>query len=546
MIVTRNSDENYDKISKKTNLVHSVISLIIVICFMSFIGVLSFCNSKLALYPFNRFFQGSLTFRTMVDRIAKNYSSNKLLYKFFFVNLNGLFVRLCGKRVHNNVILLKNGTLEGTDYVNDIEINDAINNTIAFQRFLTKENIPFIQVLAPSKITLSLDNIPQGVKIDINQRGDVFVDRLIQAGVFILDLRPSLALSAEQVNKYFYRTDHHWNPDAAFVAYQIIIPEIAKLTSLNSSRYTDVNLWKRHELKDWFLGSRGKRVGVNFAGTDSLIYYTPLFETSMSCIIPYYDEQIYKGDFIEANIRKKFIKNKDYFGLNAYAVYFGRGYPLVQHRNVHGLNNKRLLLIKDSFMVPLQAFLTTEFTEIDVIDPRYYKVSTIAEYIKWTKPDVVLKMNYVGSITDKRHFEFGNVNKKMYLQNKEILKNYDVKVAVSESQQNKKLLPVKIMPGRTYTVCFDNVLIIRGKTNGISILVYDFKKKKMVRHAIFDVEYCKMKKKDSSWTFKVPDEKSKYGLLVYAGVTGKTKNIGVNYYGITVNEVVSQEIQGKN
>ena len=36
------------------------------------------------------------------------------------------------------------------------------------------------------------------------------------------------------------------------------------------------------------------------------------------------------------------------------------------------------------------------------------------------------------------------------------------------------------------------------------------------------------------WTFKVPTSESDYGLLVYAGISGKTDNIGVNYHGIDV------------
>ena len=522
----------------------------VALCFLAFIGIMSYMNAVLVIKPISKYVHGeTVGFRQVTKTIAANYVSNNLKYKNRFINLNGLFIRLCGKRVHNDVICLRNNMLMRYDewrYNKQILSTNA-KKLVDFSRFLNEQNIPFMFVTAPCKAPITNNILPQGINDYPNRSIDFFINEISNYGLPTLDLRCYLSMTTEQVNKSFYRTDHHWNPDGAFTAFQVIMEEIRKhYKGLVIKQYTDIKLWKRHELKNWFLGSIGKRVGTLFAGTDSLIYFTPLFSTEMSLIVPHHS-QIYKGDFVTANIRKEYIKERDFFNKNAYCVYIGGDFPLSQHRNINAPNKMRILLIKDSFMLPLEAFLSTEFTEVDVIDPRHYKVSSLAEYILWTRPDLVIQMNNVSTLFDDAtnnsiFFDNYGVDQKIRIDNpmkgKELLKDYNAELTASKSQSHRnKRLPIPIQAGKTYTIQIKQIRTTYGKTDGVSLLLYDYKKKKIVRHEIIDIEYCEQKG-IYRWTFKAPEKDSDYGLLVYSGIFGKTNNIGVKYSGIEVFETV--------
>lgn len=495
--------------------------------FVIFIFGMMAYNISLVKAPVKNFVKAKTTFKQLTKDIGDNYVK-KLNRKDTFINLNGLFVRRCGKITHNNIVVLKNNMLNGYSKSKKGDVKYSINSITKFDNWLKEKNISFVQVVAPYKVTTSKDNLPDGIEDYVNDEVDDFVTELSKNGVHTIDLRQLMSTNIDEVNKYFYRTDHHWNTDAAFLAFGKIMKEINL-----GDRYTGKDVWERNEIKDWFLGSQGKRVGAWFTGTDSLVYYMPRFDTKMSCIVPHH-KNIFKGDFVKANIRRQYIEKKNYFGYNAYCVYIGGDYPLTQHRNSRATNDKRLLILKDSFTLPLQSFLSTEFSEIDVIDPRHYHASSIAEYIMWTRPDLVIKINSCGTFKGKQYNDLG-INEIREYSKIELLKNYIVELAKSKSNYNYRKIPVKIKEGSIYTVGVDSIEVKEGKTDGVSILLYDFKKKKILRHEIVDVEYCNLKRQ-FQWTFKVPAEKSDYALLVYSGLHGKTKGVGIKISDIRVHE----------
>lgn len=511
-------------------------SIIAAAIFCFFIGYMFVVNTALIKKPIMNFVRGTNDFRQTTKLIATNYVSKRLKYRTVFINLNGLFARLTGRRVCNEVLLLKGNVLTFAKSSRSDQLTESIEKTVRLAEFSKSLNIPFIYVVAPYKVSTSQDNIPVGAEIFANQNADAFLKGLSAAGVNSLDLRPLLSSNSEQINKYFYRTDHHWNPDGAFVAFQNIMAKIKTDLTLKGQfddKFTNLSLWKRHEKKNWMLGSHGKRVGTLFAGTDSLIYYTPRFLTRMSLAVPHH-KKLYKGNFSAANIRKKYIESKDYFNYNAYCVYIGGDYPLVHHRNVNAPNKMKVLVLKDSFVLPLQAFMSTEFSELDVVDPRHYKASTIAEYILWTKPDLVLMVR-TASLTGT----FGRnnyINDKVYYGQKEevLLKDYNISLVASKANNKYKKIPVKLHAGNTYSVSFKDIVVTHGKTDGVSVALYNPQKKKIINHEIFDIEFNKKSGKNSRWVFRIPRDESDCTLLVYSGIHRKTKNIGVDYCGIDV------------
>ncbi|MTM42708.1 hypothetical protein GMA50_06240, partial [Turicibacter sanguinis] len=53
-------------------------------------------------------------------------------------------------------------------------------------------------------------------------------------------------------------------------------------------------------------------------------------------------------------------------------------------------NGPKILMIKDSFMLPLAAFLSTTVGEMKLIDLRYYEGGSLYELVPMYQPDIVL------------------------------------------------------------------------------------------------------------------------------------------------------------
>jgi hypothetical protein len=98
-----------------------------------------------------------------------------------------------------------------------------------FYEELRQRNINLILVIAPNKVTIYPDKLPDGIqKISPQSKLDAFADYLNQNGPPVLiDLRPVFQKARTQQDIY-YKTETHWNAYGAFLAYQEIMYQIAK------------------------------------------------------------------------------------------------------------------------------------------------------------------------------------------------------------------------------------------------------------------------------------------------------------------------------
>lgn len=368
--------------------------------------ILSAVNLKIVKVPLEKFIKKESDFEGFADEIQKSYLSDSFDHKNDFVNVNGFFAKLTGRRVLNNVVKLNNGMLGRTlGHVDTVPLANGISE---FSDYLSEKDIPFLYIQIPVKESLDGKSYPVGVNFYGNKNSDSILSQLSACGVNTLDLRPFISQTSEMLEQYFSKTDHHWNSDGAFVAFQKILNRLNQsLPEANiDMTYAQADHWERHSLNNWFLGSLGKRVGNFFGGTDPLIWYTPVFETEMSFSVPE-KAMFYRGDFSKANIRTMYIEDKDYFRYDAYCVYIGTNYSLGQHRNLNAPSPLKVLMIKDSFSLPLEAYLSTVFQEVDALDPRAFTDCTFAEYVERAKPDIVILTMNPSVFVNEEYQNFG-------------------------------------------------------------------------------------------------------------------------------------------
>ncbi len=346
---------------------------------------------------------------------AEQAANQDLDRDHLFIQLYGGVQRLSGRRVmedpvsSNTVVKLSTGALNFANLQANPQaspqagINAAA--TAAFAQGLEALDIPYRFLLAPQKIGRGQALLPPGVSENGNATADRFLAGLAEAGVDATDLRPLFEERGAYAG-WFFRTDHHWRPEAAFLAWQ-------SLTGLLEEEYgfaadpslTDEANWEQTVLEDFFLGSQGKRVGSLYAGTDDFTVYTPRFDTDLSYTCPFYAIDR-SGPFQQSVCFPERIERRDWFGGNPYTYYAGGDYPLATIVNRKHPDGPRIVLLRDSFACALTPFLALSCSELVTIDLRYFQgdlTQTIAEL----EPDLVLTLCTASTTGNEAIFQYG-------------------------------------------------------------------------------------------------------------------------------------------
>lgn len=317
-----------------------------------------------------------------------------------FIQLYGGVQRITGRKVvvdmadpEYTVVKLTDGTLAFQDLNAAPADQEPHAQALTDLRDYLKEhyNVPFLYVQAPQKITP--EQLPKGMENYGNQNADQLLALLAEQGVDTLDLRPGL-LEAEKVPgtpRFFFRTDHHWTPEAGFAGYQIISEELERRYGYTAeAQFTDRDQYEITTYPDWFLGSQGKRVGTLYAGLDGVDFWSPKFETNFTYTADGFFERR-DGTFDQTLLFPERLEPKDYFAGNPYTLYSGGDYPLGRMVNNLNPDGPRILLIRESFACVVAPFLALQCGELMTMDMRYFK-DDLASYIDWLQPDLVMVM----------------------------------------------------------------------------------------------------------------------------------------------------------
>lgn len=152
-----------------------------------------------------------------------------------------------------------------------------------------------------------------------------------------------------------------------------------------------------------FLGSQGKRVGTVYAGLDDFSVITPNYAADFTLTVP--DKGIDRsGDYVNTLLVPEMFEKKDLYTDNPYAGYIGGDYGLCHIVNHQPPNDKRVLLVRDSFACAFTPYLAQACAELDTIDKRAFP-QTIASYIEETKPDLVLFLYNAAEMPAAENFQ---------------------------------------------------------------------------------------------------------------------------------------------
>ncbi len=501
------------------------------IVFFCLIILLSAGNYRLMTEPVRRLIGGEINFEQMTKEIVQGFSSDNFWRKNNFIDLNGFFARLSGREHYNNVWKLKNGML--ASYEQEWDMTDPARSVADFSDYLQSLNTPFLYVQQPVKMdlakTLKTDNA-EDYNLD---NADSLLSLLRDRKVNTLDLRTLICADRAAIEKYFYRTDHHWSQTGALAACPSVLEKIGQLcgTSLDLS-LAAAEMWEKHVVEQCFIGSWGRRVGAYFGGLDDFIYYTPRFSTDMSYAVMD-TEQFYEGDFSQAYCRFENLEGDSYWDRPAYSTYLSQDYGHVKLRNRAAPNQLKMLVFKDSFSLPLLSLLSASVSEIDVIDPRYYAGSTLAEYAYTSRPDLVVMMINPSMFTSEAFFTFGAgaaaANLKAERIVEEIVSEDQIVLEPGNGIYNGATVHYPLKPNHVYTLTVGDIQVTSGSVNAVSAGLLDGSKGEYVSREMWDLSSHR-DGEDYTWRFIVPGSLSPDSmpqLRVFAGLNGQTMGNGL-------------------
>ncbi|MGB4984899.1 MAG: DHHW family protein [Erysipelotrichaceae bacterium] len=298
-------------------------------------------NRKLAQKPaftINKLFSG----KYMVE--YEKYVNDQFIFRDNWINLKAYSEIMFGKIENNNVYLGSSLVDKFTNYDQTV-IN---NNISAINKFMKKnDDINVSALIVPTSGQFYQNQISQ-FAYNLDQ------EKLLQEikskikGSFV-DVYSDFANSEEDL---YFKYDHHYNIEGAYLTYQAYLNHVGL-------KAVDKKDLIREVVSDNFRGTLYSKSGLfNIKGEEIVNYYHPNLLVDVL-----YDQDSKATMFLKDNLKKK----------DQYTYFLDGNHALTQI-DTHQ-EGKKLLLVKDSYAHILTPLLAKHYSQIILVDPRYYKES---------------------------------------------------------------------------------------------------------------------------------------------------------------------------
>lgn len=281
----------------------------------------------------------------------EKYVSDQFVFRDFWIGAKTDADRLLGKKESNGVYLGTNGYL-----IQDVippaeeDLREKIEAIHSFDQ-ATPEMQKYV-MLVPTAAALYKDKLPKYAIIGDQEAYLKKVKQWLSPNIRFIDVFPSLY--AERDQPIFYKTDHHWTTQGAYVGYL----ELCRQMGLIPQNEEDFNI---KQVTDEFFGSLYSKSGFRHVQPDRLELYLPNDQENHT--VTYVDEEKTTDSLyaMEQLLRK-----------DKYAVFLNGNHARI-HIKTANPSGRKLLVVKDSYANSLIPFLLKHYSEINVIDLRYYE-----------------------------------------------------------------------------------------------------------------------------------------------------------------------------
>ena len=275
-----------------------------------------------------------------------DFLSDQIPGREFWIRTNTGIKKWLGKTEINGVYLGSDGYYfqQFTENSYDAARKDAIFALL--QQFSQKTDAKVSILMVPTPAAVLSSKLPANAPMyDADAMWESM--KAATADCQFIDLREAFAASNEQL---YYRTDHHWTNDGAYLAYTAFC-EAMGLTAKPMDSF-DVQ-----QVSDSFLGTIYSKTLDAAARPETIHAPQELPKLTVTFDGKQTSDSIYAEEFLE---------KKD-----QYAYFFGGNWGRVDIDT--GVDNgKRLVIVKDSFANSFVPYLLGEYEQITMLDLRYF------------------------------------------------------------------------------------------------------------------------------------------------------------------------------
>ncbi len=235
------------------------------------------------------------------------------------------------------------------------------------------ENVQVYSLVAPTAVSFYLPDSYAGYTgseiENIEHIGEALQD--------VLAVDAYSALEAHQDEDIYARTDHHWTPLGAYYAAEAFA-ETADVPFASLRSYTRTTL-------SGYLGSMYTftKSAVLQENPEDFTYYSPRNT---------YTTHYYDTNFTNEREGNLLISLDNVEPVSWYLVFMG-GDEKITHVTTDVSNDRTLVIVKDSYGNALVPYLTQSFSEIYVIDMRYFELNAVDFMKQVGATDVLFAMN---------------------------------------------------------------------------------------------------------------------------------------------------------
>lgn len=310
------------------------------------------------------------------------FASDQFYGRSFFVRTQAQTEKFLGKQEINGVYLAQDDYLIGRVDAGDYSIADA--NLDAIVKLAETAPIPVGTVICPPAESILPEKLPSPRPAD---EGNILMERFASrfdgTKVQWADVRSTLEAAAERGEQIFYRTDHHETSYGAFLIFNAWAQQ-SGVTPLVQSE------WTKTVVSDRFLGTLWSKSPLFTQKPDEIVRWDrpalgdrpglgnrPALEARM---------EIDDGAGAEAHpdlYAEEFLNVQDQYS------YFLRGNHALVRIYSNSENEEKLLILKDSYAHTAAPFFADSFSEVHMLDLRYFR-GRVIDYIRENEIDRVL------------------------------------------------------------------------------------------------------------------------------------------------------------
>ena len=293
-----------------------------------------------------------ITSKKFMENI-ESYTSDQFIGRDFWVNVKVHSDMLLGKREFNGVYLGKKKYLMQKQ--SEPDEKNVAKNLKAINKYAKKNSDVNVNVmLVPNAAYILEDYMPAGAPVKDQGQQLKQIKGQLSDDINCIDISASLKEHASE--GIYYKTDHHWTTKGAYLGFQAAAEDLGISDPITS--------YDIYQVTNTFSGTLASTSGYHGV-EDTIEVYAPK-KSKVQYLVTDSDN----NEKSTSVYKREALKEKD-----QYQVFFGGNHGMVEIKTT-AENNSKLLVVKDSYANCFVPFLIPYYSEIIMIDPRYYYENT--------------------------------------------------------------------------------------------------------------------------------------------------------------------------